>query len=46
VDYRFRRTTRVGGPDSSFATIDMANQRAVFSRPVMPVIASLKAFSY
>jgi hypothetical protein len=33
MDYRFRRTTRLGGPDASFATVDMAAQRAVYSRP-------------
>ena len=33
MDYRFRRVTRFGGSDASFASIDLANQRAVFSRP-------------
>ena len=33
MDYRFRRVTRFGASDASFASIDLANQRAVFSRP-------------
>jgi hypothetical protein len=33
MEYRYRRVTRIGGTDASYATVDMADLRPVFSRP-------------